>query len=398
MAFENLYGNIDFQAQNKMAMAQQQQFAQMLGQGIQAAQQKRAQDLQERQMEAKAKEVDLDKMAQVEVLKMKQGLPYDANIIAAYSDFKGSQTYIDPVTQQVVTNPALMDRLGMGGNQRIVNRTQGIVPEVGASAIPVPMYESQLNQMMGQPAPMPPPETRLSVDDLQGIPPIDMADLGNANIPYNPPQNVISADDFDTYKAGGILKGTPAGAKAEEESRQKAQDAFVAEKMKRSIQGLERFDQSQLASANYANRMAETSQIINDLEGKHGGAKTGIAGGVEAVISAIPSMGITDKLGKGIVKIAATPEEQQYLNAAQNWIRANLRKESGAVIGDQEMIDEYATYFPTAGDSQKVIEQKRQLRKETEKGMIAQSAGAYQEAFGKKAQEINQGGWSIKAK
>jgi hypothetical protein len=43
-----------------------------------------------------------------------------------------------------------------------------------------------------------------------------------------------------------------------------------------------------------------------------------------------------------------SPEQQKYKQAADNWIRANLRKESGAVIGADEMAAEYATYFPHA--------------------------------------------------
>ena len=61
----------------------------------------------------------------------------------------------------------------------------------------------------------------------------------------------------------------------------------------------------------------------------------------------------------------ASPKGRQYYNAASNWIRANLRRESGAVIGEEEMRQEYATYFPMPGDDAATISQKQQLRAQT---------------------------------
>jgi hypothetical protein len=59
----------------------------------------------------------------------------------------------------------------------------------------------------------------------------------------------------------------------------------------------------------------------------------------------------------------SSPEGQQYHQAAMNWIRANLRKESGAAIGVAEAEQEYRNYFPQFGDSPEVIKQKEQNRK-----------------------------------
>lgn len=372
MAFENVFGNVRFDIPVNQANQNAQQLQSMIGQGIAMAQRKEEMDMKRRQMEMKQQDVDLSKMAQRELLKRQAGLPYDENAIRAYSDFKGSQTYIDPITQQVIRQPSLVDRIGMG-KQQVQTPAQNMGFDVPMSApAPAPQMPQGFADIAG--------DGSYNIKDESSLPPIQDVLPPVAGLEGQP------LIDPNAYKAGGILAGTRAGALKEEESRQKMTEQFIAEKMKRSMQGLERFNEGQLSAANFANRMVENSNILDALEEKHGGAKTGFAGAAEAVISAIPSMGITDKLGKGIVKMAATPQEQQYLNAAQNWIRANLRKESGAVIGDQEMIDEYSTYFPTAGDSPEVIEQKRKARKETEKGMVAQSAGAYQEAFGKKQQ------------
>jgi hypothetical protein len=76
-----------------------------------------------------------------------------------------------------------------------------------------------------------------------------------------------------------------------------------------------------------------------------------------------------------------------YKQAAENWVRANLRKESGAVIGEQEMEAEVENYFPNAWDTPAVVAQKAQFRKQAEEAMKL-SAG---KSLGQKAS----GEWSI---
>lgn len=66
---------------------------------------------------------------------------------------------------------------------------------------------------------------------------------------------------------------------------------------------------------------------------------------------------------------AMTEDQQQYYTAAMAWIRAKLRKESGAAIGEEEARSEWATYFPMPGDTKANIEQKKQLRKLAEDEM-----------------------------
>lgn len=67
---------------------------------------------------------------------------------------------------------------------------------------------------------------------------------------------------------------------------------------------------------------------------------------------------------------------QQYEQAQQNWVRANLRAESGAAIGVDEMAKEIRTYFPQIGDSPETIKQKQEARKVTEESMRARAGRA----------------------
>lgn len=62
-------------------------------------------------------------------------------------------------------------------------------------------------------------------------------------------------------------------------------------------------------------------------------------------------------------------------------IRAKLRKESGAAIGKDEMLQEYETYFPMPTDTPALMKQKEMLRKQATESMVKLSNGAFEELF-----------------
>lgn len=61
---------------------------------------------------------------------------------------------------------------------------------------------------------------------------------------------------------------------------------------------------------------------------------------------------------------------QRYYQAKMNWVRANLRKESGAAIGADEAKQEIKNYFPVPGDTPETIKQKARNRAVTEDAML----------------------------
>jgi hypothetical protein len=72
----------------------------------------------------------------------------------------------------------------------------------------------------------------------------------------------------------------------------------------------------------------------------------------------------------GVAKRSAeSPNRQLYRQAQENWVTANLRKESGAVIGAEEMQQEIKKYFPQLGEGPEVIAQKAEARRIAEEGM-----------------------------
>jgi len=166
--------------------------------------------------------------------------------------------------------------------------------------------------------------------------------------------------------------------------KQKVAETVAVESAKRNVRGLERFNDGQLKAAGFAGRMVGSNKIFDDLEFSGPAAseaRTGLLGGVSEALAILPLGDFGSGLGDAIVRVGGSPEQQRYMNAADNWVTANLRKESGAVIGAEEKADEYRKYFPVAGDSGAVIQQKEAMRKQVTKGMIGQSAGAFKEVF-----------------
>jgi hypothetical protein len=69
-------------------------------------------------------------------------------------------------------------------------------------------------------------------------------------------------------------------------------------------------------------------------------------------------------------------ESQQYYQAAADWVRAKLRKESGAVISPEEMEQEIKTYFPLPNDKPETRAQKKKARLQAFAGMQQMSGRA----------------------
>lgn len=137
------------------------------------------------------------------------------------------------------------------------------------------------------------------------------------------------------------------------------------------------FKEGELNAANFANRMVGSIDLLEGLEQTEG--FNPISAGATAA----------SLFGRTAERLASSPELQKYKNAAQDWIRAKLRKESGAVIGDEEMQTEYETYFPVFGDTPEVIQQKQALRERATKGMIQSSQGAFERLYGQKVDGQN---------
>lgn len=110
-------------------------------------------------------------------------------------------------------------------------------------------------------------------------------------------------------------------------------------------------------AANYHGRMQEAEKLIGDFKpstGDYFAALNLMEGG---------------PIRSGAANVMMSQEGQQFYQAAADWVRAKLRKESGAVISPSEMAQEIKTYFPMPGDTDAVIRQKKKARDQATKGM-----------------------------
>jgi len=113
-----------------------------------------------------------------------------------------------------------------------------------------------------------------------------------------------------------------------------------------------------LKASGYASRMQKAEEIMAK------NADSGKPGLVEASAQKIPGV------GNIAANLARDPARQQYNQAQEDWVRAKLRQESGAVIADEEMAREIRTYFPQIGDSPEVVAQKTAARQTASDAMV----------------------------
>jgi hypothetical protein len=130
----------------------------------------------------------------------------------------------------------------------------------------------------------------------------------------------------------------------------------------------------------FAARAIEANRIATDLE-KQGVRNTGaIRTALGGVAGMTPFIG--EELEQGVRSVfnvapsflgGASTEQQKVEQARRDFVSAILRPESGAAIGVQEAKNEEKKYFPQAGDSDEVIQQKQQARLKAIEGLKAKA-------------------------
>jgi hypothetical protein len=148
--------------------------------------------------------------------------------------------------------------------------------------------------------------------------------------------------------------------------------------------------EDQSKSAGFAFRMQESTKIFNQpITGVDGQPiidpatekpitleqAFGRPGRFQSIMRSIPSAGLTT----GVANVFETTGRQQYRQAQENWVTANLRPESGAVIGVEEMEKEITKYFPQVSDRPETIAQKQRARRDTELAMTVRAGPAYKQ-------------------
>ena len=175
-------------------------------------------------------------------------------------------------------------------------------------------------------------------------------------------------------KPVGALRSSVRGAKASAKSspvaqtRQAQDDGMIP-------MPIGKVTQEQRSTLGYADRMLQAEKALEGIQGGAPTEKTELAGSIPLV-------------GGYMRRLMQSDSQQQFSNLANEWIRAKLRKESGAAIGVDEMQKEFETYFPQPGDSDAVIEQKATLRRNALQSM-ARQAGSSVPAWNNKIKRYN---------
>lgn len=159
----------------------------------------------------------------------------------------------------------------------------------------------------------------------------------------------------------------------------KMEESYIA-KSEKAAEGKKPTVDEQKASG-FAQRMEFSEEKIKELEDKY--AQDMLTKGSKANVP-YPTVGMSIAgslpfVGDFARSKVASDEQALYRQAQENWVRANLRKESGAVIGADEMDKEIQTYFPTAAElsNPKIIAQKSQARRVTMDAMRTNAGNAY---------------------
>jgi hypothetical protein len=164
------------------------------------------------------------------------------------------------------------------------------------------------------------------------------------------------------------------------------------------LTGKSSFTEDQGKSAGFALRMDESKKLFKApvidpmtqqplvVDGKTVTLEDafGKPGRYQSIMRSTPSFGLTT----GIANLTESSGRQQYRQAQENWVTANLRAESGAVIGTEEMEKEIKKYFPQVDDKPQVIEQKAKSRRSAELAMEVRGGPALKTI--KKAQQQGQ--------
>jgi hypothetical protein len=218
---------------------------------------------------------------------------------------------------------------------------------------------------------------------------------GQAPSPFAPylnspsPEVRIQAQNYDAaFKSGRIsedvadkytvpLATLQASYNQQQESRLDRlgarQDAAAERELRRTEGG--KPTEAEQKAAGFSQRMELSNQLITDLENKI--AAKGQEPNIMFPTATSQAIGSVPFVGDYARTKFTSTEQQQYRQAQENWVRANLRKESGAVIGAEEMNAEIRNYFPQPGEFPESIAQKQLARQVTQEAMKTAAGKSY---------------------
>lgn len=126
-------------------------------------------------------------------------------------------------------------------------------------------------------------------------------------------------------------------------------------------------------STTFATRMRDATGVLDKLEGQAWPSTVNRAGYQAEAPSWLPGGSVVAGAATTLNNMTVPAKAQQLHQAQENWVTANLRQESGAAIGKEEMSREKLKWFPQPGDGPEVIRQKADARRVAEEAMMTQA-------------------------
>jgi hypothetical protein len=133
-------------------------------------------------------------------------------------------------------------------------------------------------------------------------------------------------------------------------------------------------NESQAKAAGFADRLVEANPVL----------ETGPVGLEAGFLAGLPG---------GVGNLALTDQQQVFLQAERNFINSVLRRESGAVISEEEFKNARQQYIPQPGDSPAVLEQKRKNRNTVLNSLQRDAGPQYKPPVSITGSGFSQSGW-----
>lgn len=266
---------------------------------------------------AKNEQLDVDKLGEVAFMKAAQGIALtpQEHAAARYVDAKSGGIQFNPATGAIEQKPRISDKIGLDG---MAPQGQGSVaspPRMGAPAATAGMAAPRT-----QPPALPPA--------------FDGAGADNG--------------DFYQQQYEASMRDAAGNPKAQ----QAIKEQYLKDRIK--------FNESQAKDAGFADRMMNANPDILDTQGEANTLWNYFK-------SSLPVVG----------NYLVDPEYQKFDRAQKDFINAQLRDESGAVISPGEFVNARKQYMPAPGDNPATLAEKTQAREIARQNMIRGAGPAY---------------------
>lgn len=130
----------------------------------------------------------------------------------------------------------------------------------------------------------------------------------------------------------------------------------------------------QAKTRGYLSVMEDASAVLKGDERKTAEGKVEFDGvlnsdAAESPMSSTSNYLATTAPDNAITSSVLNKREKQYMQATMQWVRAKLRKESGATISPDEFAADYRVYFPQPGDDVQTRRNKARARRKVEEAL-----------------------------